>query len=592
MVRKTLQTLVLLALLGLAAGAQPPTVQASVDTYSVHEGESINLKVEVSGAGGEVETELPDMPEFEVYQTGSFSSTSIVNGLVSVGVAQNYTLVAKKAGRYKIGPISVEIAGQLYEADPIDVEVLPARHASPGSAGVPAATATPAPAHPGLLEPAPNGLDDTRPAFITAEVDRSTPYLNQQITYILKLYLSAAPIGPVGYEPPETTGFLVEELLPRSRTYATEVDGRRYYVVEARTALFATSPGKHELNPARVQVTLQDSLASVFRNDPFAYLAPPRDMSLETEPVAVDVRPLPEEGRPANFSGAVGQYSLTATLDKSSVAAGQPVHLEMTVSGQGNVNLIGTPALPELKKFRVYDTQATSQVEKKDYEVTGTRVFKTVLVPLEEGRQTLTGLRFSFFNPETERYETIEAPPLTLDVTPGKVSRRDLPTPVEDKLSGQKTSLGSKPLKLQAPAWLGWLQALPLLTLGAAFAWRAFRRWQEASSGARRQSQALRRANRQLRRLRSLSPEEGGRVVLSAVHQFFADRLGTITAGLSLEELDRLLCERGLSPELRQRLRGELQAAEEARYAPTRQSLGEHEKPLCRVLFEIEEALR
>ncbi len=588
---KALLILLLVALLGMVASAQLQ-VEASVDTYTVREGESINLTVSVDAQAGDVSPELPQIDGFDVYETGSNFQQTIVNGQVSTRMALTYTMIAKKAGRYTIGPIKVALGGQQAETQPIDVEVLPPNHPLPGTQAqtqTPSATQSPT-AHPQGFEPAPPGLDNTKSAFVTAEVDRSNPYLNQQITYILKLYLAAAPIGPCGYEPPETTGFLVEELLPHSRTYPTEVDGRPYYVVEERTALFATSPGQHSLNPARVRVTLQQMVQSVFAADPFGYSVP-EEMTLSTDRVDVDVRSLPTEGRPADFGGAVGDYAMEAALDKTTVAAGQPVNLTVTVSGQGNVNLISPVALPALKKFRVYDTTSTSNVQKKDYEVTGTRTFRTVLVPLEEGRQKIEGLKFSYFDPEAEQYKTIEAPAITLDVTPGKVSKRDEGKPVQDKLAGPKTSLGTKPLGFQPPTWLGLLQALPLLAVAFVLGLASFRRWREASSSERRQSLALRRAKRELKKLRSVNAVDGGKVVLSAVHGFFSDRLGLTTFGLSLEELDRLLAERGLAPELRAHLRAELEAAEEARYAPAGQTLATHEKTLCRVLFEIEEAL-
>lgn len=588
--RKNLFVLLLCSLLTLLAQAQPLAVEASVDTTSVREGESIILTINVDASAGQINPELPDMPEFDVYETGSNFQQTIINGQVSSQIGLTYMLRAKKAGIYVIGPIKVEAGGQVAESKEITIEVQPAAQAQ--------ATPTPAPTqsanNPFRLpdyEPPPPGLDNTRSAFITAEVDRSQPFLNQQITYIVRIYI-AARADLHGFEPPETTGFLVEELLPPARHYTTEIDGRPYGVTEVRTALFATSSGEHELNPARVRLTIQQQLSSIFANSPFDLPSMGmEDVNLETEKVRVDVRPLPTQGRPAEFSGAVGQYTMNAQLDKATVPAGQPVTLSVTVSGQGNVNLITPPALPALKKFRVYETNSKSQVEKKDFEVTGTRTFTTVLVPLEEGQQTLSGVKFSYFDPESEKYVTLEAPSMSLKVTPGKVSRKDAPAQVVDKLAGPKSRLGSKAWGIKAPAWVGALQAIPLLAVALALGIGSFRRWREASSGARRQSMALRRANRALKRLRSVSAVEGGKVVLSAVHGFFADRLGLTTSGLSLEELDRLLADHGLSPELRARLRTELEAAEEARYAPAGQTLAPRQKPLSRLLFEIEEAL-
>lgn len=584
---RALLIILLCTVLGLGARAQNLTIEASVDQYSVREGHSINLTVAVEGATGNLNPQLPDMPEFEIYETGSSFQQTIVNGNVSSKIVLSYMLIAKKAGRYKIGPIQIDSAN----SNVLDIEVLasgsPPPQAHPTPTPSPSDTAA---GHASDFEPAPPGLDGSQSALITAEVDRSKPFVNQQITYIVRLYVSGrADLND--YVPPETTGFLVEKLLPQYREYSTEIDGRPFRVVEIRTALFAASSGERELNPAQVSLTVQDNLSSLF-SDPWGYsIAARRNLHLETEKVSVDVQSLPTEGRPDGFSGAVGQYTMQATVDKTSVPAGQPVNLTVTVSGQGNVNLIAPPALPRLKSFRVYDTDSTSNVEKKNFEVTGTRTFKTVLVPLEEGKARIEGLKFSYFDPEAGEYKTVEAPPLTLDVTPGKVSRRDKPAGPADKLAGPKTYLGSKPLGFKPPAWLGGLQALPLLAVALAVLVGAFRRWREASSGERRQSMALRKARRELKKLRSVNAVEGGKVVLSAVHGFFSDRLGLTTFGLSRQELDRLLTERGLSPELRTQLREQLEAAEDARYAPAGQSLSGQEKPLSRLLFEIEEAL-
>jgi hypothetical protein len=150
------------------------------------------------------------------------------------------------------------------------------------------------------------------------------------------------------------------------------------------------------------------------------------EKTLRTDPIAITVRPLPDP-KPANFKGAVGEYALTAQLDKQKVAVGEPITLTLTVSGRGNIKSLPDLAIPSLTNFRTFDANAATNIEKKDGQVSGSKVFKTVLIPTASGELTIPSVPFVFFDTASRAYRTAKSPPLTVRVSPGAAGAAGAP---------------------------------------------------------------------------------------------------------------------------------------------------------------------
>src|SRR6185369_8183913 len=193
---------------------------------------------------------------------------------------------------------------------------------------------------------------------------------------------------------------------PPERHGQMRLKGRLYNYSEIKTALFAVQAGKLTIGPATVRCQIQQDVAM----DPFApdffqkFFSPGllqgQTKELKTDPMNLEVEPLPAEGRPASFTGAVGRFRIQAAVDKTAGKVGEAITLNVTLEGAGNLKVLGAPKLPDLPSFRVYDTLIDLHLNKAGDVVQGSKVFKTVLVPRASGSLKIPPISFSFFSPE------------------------------------------------------------------------------------------------------------------------------------------------------------------------------------------------
>jgi len=242
-------------------------------------------------------------------------------------------------------------------------------------------------------------------------------YVDEPVVYSFRLYNRVALLSRPSYEPPETPGFWAEDLPPQ-RTYNAQIKGIPYNVTEVRTALFPTSPGAAHIGSATLSVHLENLGTDPFSSNFFAnFFGQGEEKILRTEPVTVHVRALPDP-KPDGFKGAVGHYTISSNMDKDTASVGQPLTLTITVAGRGNIKSLPDLPLPPLTNFRTFDANAASNIEKKDGEVQGSKVFKTVLIPTASGDVRIPPISFVYFDPAAREYKTISSRPFTVHVTP------------------------------------------------------------------------------------------------------------------------------------------------------------------------------
>lgn len=583
--------IMLLLLTPRVAGADTPRVDATLDRNVVTLGDTATLTVNVTGSGQISDPRLPSLPAFTVYAAGRSQNVMVVNGTVSSSMSIHYILTPRQVGKYTIGPIQVDANGQTAQTSALSIEVV----AGGAQARAPAPKPLPPPwpsvprAYPRRQGPTPD-LRGRGPAFVTASVDTKTPYVGQAITYTLRFYHSSG-VTLRSNEFPNTTGFINEDL-PPEKTYTTVIDGRPYQVNEVRVALFPTVEGAYKIGPDRLICRIMMNFAPHvphvphlpgFDDDDFGRVfGEVTERELKTDPIKVTVRPLPAEGRPDDFTGAVGNFVLDSHIDGAGRAKlGQALNLELTLTGEGNVNLIQALRLPPTPGFKTYPPVTSGSLSKEDYKVTGTRKFTFVLVPTKEGTLELPPISVSYFDPKGDgRYHTLTTKPMRIAVAPRPGSAPPLSggspatgapiapqAPALDNLDNG----GLRPIHLQSaltsPQDLlssPWFRAAQLVPLGVAglalLLWgpRIPRRARPPRRGA-----ALRRAQARLRQL----PDDGA--LSSVMYEYLSDKLGTRATGLSRRELLETLQARGVSQHEVEQLEELLAASEHARYAPT-----------------------
>jgi hypothetical protein len=377
------------------------------------------------------------------------------------------------------------------------------------------------------------------------------------------------------------TGFLSEDLPPQSQ-FVDTFDGRKFSVIELKTALFPASPGVSTVGAAALECRTED-FSNDAMNDPFGssffqnFFSNGRQRVLRSDPIKVKVLPLPSEGRPADFRGDVGRYRISAALDRAKTSLHEPVTLTVTIEGEGNINALSTPEPPALAGLKAYETLSSLNIDKSGWKVRGSKVFKTVLKPEVSGRLQIPAIPFSFFDPETRSYRTTQTEPLSLSVAPGEESSVAPAPPAADVrvISRDIRYLKAGPLRRRRTPFGGsnafWiLNLLPwglfLFFVGV----RGLRRRPASEDAAARRARVT--ARRALKGAEPLLKKGDAPAYLSALEkslrEYWAAKTAASASAVTWEEMSGVLAERAPRPDLERRLRELWDGLQRARYTP------------------------
>ena len=384
------------------------SISASVDKNVISLDEQLTLQVVVSGDTTNIpQPNIPNLPDFQIYSSGRSQSISIINGQINSSVSFNYVLSPKHTGEFEIPPISVNYKGKIYQTEPIKIKVekttsqrqqrqIPIQH--------------------NVYQ------GKQRNIFVETFVDKKSAYVNEQITLTFRFYTRINLLSQPQYTPPDTTGFITEDLPPQ-KNYYTIIDGQRYYVSEIKTALFPATAGKFVIGTAIVKCVIEDFDTDDFFSDSFfkSFFSSGKEIILKSQPIEIDVLPLPQP-QPQFFSGNVGKYEVEVSLDKQKLEQNETTFLNIKISGVGNIKSITmSKALIESflgKNFLVYDPITSFDIKKESYLLKGNKTFKVPISPQVAGSLTIPDIKFVYFNPYTKKYETAISKSITLDVLP------------------------------------------------------------------------------------------------------------------------------------------------------------------------------
>ncbi|MGE0488820.1 MAG: BatD family protein [Vulcanimicrobiota bacterium] len=545
----------LLLLFSWPALAQGPQVSASLDRTSLGVGEAAVLTVRVSGGMGSANIEEPTIPGAYVRLISRQQSYVTTNGQMTASDEYGYLIQPTRAGQLTIPPVKVEIAGQTYYTRSYQLDVSgasrPTRPQFPG---------WPQP-QPPSYEPDDESDDEESPSmFVRATAEPKKIYQNQPLIFTFSFHHRVRLISDPRYNPINPTGFLRLDFPQES--HEEYENGYRYAVSVVRTAFFPLTPGKFTLPP----VELRAVSSNWFRPDARVF---------QSDPIEVTVLPLPDKGKPANFSGAVGNFNLDCKLSTRRAEVGKTITLTRTIEGDGNVELVPDLPLPPMPGFRVYETNTTGQTRAVGQEVRGKKTFTTSLVPTKPGRLVISNLQLAYFDPASDQYEVVTSPDLEVEVTGEALPEAN---PEASDPSGSEPQL--KPLLERTPRRPGrWLtsplflaaQALPILALllTAGLPWLRRRVARGAQEWRSRARQDLERELQQTR-----SAEELPRLI----HRYLSSRLERPTAGFSHRRLEQTLAQAGLDQNLREQLLDWLRECDHRRYAGTAAELTAQER--------------
>ena len=574
---------VIVAALLLVSSTAPAqvNVSVSVDRTRIGLNEEFFLVVEITGSGGD-----PRLPEMNAFAgvTGSSSSTSIqmTNGRISQSVTYQYSLVAQTAGKFTIGAVEVEAKGQVYRSQPIEIEIVAGSTTQP-SQGQPGGAGR------GQQPEAPPDLEGS--LYLEAKVDRSRVYQNEPVVVRYRIYtrLNISSYGIASL--PNYNGFWTEDFPAQQQpqTRREVINGQTYLVAEIKkTALFPQSVGKKKLEPLTIECEVQmprrrsRDIFDQFFDDPF--LSRTSRQRISSRPVEIDVLPLPEEGKPAYYSGAVGNFTITANVDKTQIKANEAISLKVRVNGVGNIKVLPNPPIALPSDFEVYDPKVAENIDHTNDQISGSKTWEYVIVPRFQGNHEIKPITLSYFDPRTKTYKTTATAPILLTVekgtgdfspvTGGGVSKEDV------RLLGQDIRfIATAPLplvKTNEKFYTGpWFLLLLTLPVGALLAALVYQRHQEKLStnvAYARSRKAGGVAQKQLalaRKYLQRSEEKNFYAEIQrALLGFLGNKLNIAEAGLITDEVEHQLTEKKVSPEIIREYLNCLQTCDFVRFAP------------------------
>lgn len=538
----------LLSVLPHPAGAEDIRFEVTVDRDKVSLGERIQLNLGFYGAQNMPVPALPQMPGFSWQYLGPSTKISIVNGQTSSSVTFMYTLAPLQTGKLLIPAFSVDYKGRIYTSEAIEIEVLPA-----GQAGG------------GRSSPAGSGSGGAKEmderVFLTLQADKRRAFINEPVPVTIKLYVNNLNIQDVQYPRLNHENFLIEDF-PQPKQYRETLNGITYDVIEFHTNVFPLREGERTLGPAQLDCNLlvkdtQRQGFPFFNDEDFfgsffsRYQRQP--LTLNSINMAVIAVPVPQENKPADFSGALGNYDWTVQASPQEVKVGDPVTLRMTVTGKGNLKTVNPPALNFQDDFKVYDADVKEDKSGK--------VFEQVIIPKNEKITQIPPISFSFFDTQAGEYRTITRGPFPLKVNPlpkgeelrvFELPEKDTGAPTRREILGKdivyiKESPGcwrSKGAFLCPQKWFIALQIVPLLAVISV--WILHRRKRRLQNDVRyaRRLRAPLAARKNLRALRQLlHSKDTARffdALFKALQEYLGDKFHLSSAAITSNVVEEL----------------------------------------------------
>ena len=522
-------------------------------------------------------------------QKGTSTSISIVNGKTTKTSQTSYTYIlqAKKTGTFQLAAATATVKGTDLRSRSAQVTVVEGRDegaaAAQGGSGSGSGSAQ---------EARPSASQNTGEIFMRLNLSKREAVVGEPITATLKIYQRANLTGFEDAKFPKFNGFWSQEVdTPQNIEFRREQIGDKMYnsAVLRRWVLIPQKSGTLTIDPSEVVClvnvrTQRPRTGSIF-DDFFENDYVTQRQRVMTPAVNVKVSALPG-GAPAGFSGAVGDYSVSARLSNDSLRTHDAASLVVTVTGKGNVSLVEAPKLTFPPDFEVYDVKATSATDKSG--TSGSKTFEYPFIPRSPGEFTLPPVRFSYYDVNGRRYATSSTDSLRLSVarsTGGAaqasqegagtltVDRKGVKNLGEDiRFIKTKTSLSEdKGFFVGKPAY--WILA-GLLLLAAAAVWLSLRKLaaRRANVAGSRNRKATRQALKRLRQAGDFLDKNLYTAFYEELHRaligFIADKLTMDMADQSKENIAEALSARGVPEATVASFTELLDACEYARYAP------------------------
>lgn len=468
-------------------------------------------------------------------------------------------------------------------------------------------------------------VDLDKDLFIKVVVDKSKVHIGEQITASYKLY-ARLPMNVNISKLPSLNGFWTQDFdMPKGKVVPVEeiIDGQRFQVFTLKkSALFPQQTGTLELDPAEAEgvarIVQKNRQRDPFFDDPFFnsfFMDPAADqffggssykdvrVKLKSKPVKITVEALPVAGQPDTFTGAVGQFTVSSSIDKTEITTDDVANLKLVIKGSGNIKLIEAPALQLPNGLIAYDPQIQDTITGRTTTISGSKTITYSITPRTPGDYKIPATAFTYFNPESSKYVTINTEAIKLHVKPGNNYVADAPsntglTDIHDIHTAPVGNLkfNSTPVILTAGYWS--MYALPLFAFIGIILWKRREEEEAKDTTLLKNKRANKVALKRLVTAKKLLAENKRtpfyEEISKAIWLYLSDKLNIPLASLSKENVWDALNSRNIGREMQQQVEQVMNECETALYSGANgtQEMNQAYSEAVSVISKLEESFK
>lgn len=532
----------LFCLLPVTAGAF--SAQATIEVNRLSVGEMTRLSITVSGARPTMPPEIQQVDGLQIRSTGTSQQFQIINGQASSTITYNYSVLAVKPGEYTLGPYRLTTNT---EETLTNMIVLTVTH-SPGPSALTGDD--------NIHGDPDSDITAKEPLFLEISLPKTRFYLGEKIPVTISLFVGQIPVREINY-PVLNQSELLYVLSGQPVEKKTIINGLSYQVVEFPATLIPIKTGNFTLGPVELQCNILTPRHTTggfldFFDEFFAgYEKQP--VTLTSNTWELEVLPLPQIGKPDDFTGGVGQFNLTIAASPQDVQVGDPVTVTLTVTGTGDLSRLSPPVLSAGDGFKIYEAQKkTPQDESGREEI----IFEQVLIPLSQEVDQIGPYQFSYFDPETAEYKRVGPAVVPLTVKPN--SHFTVSTTVSGSSHQREPSYGRdlvfiketpgrlrlKEEVIHRQTWFWLLQLLPVIALFFALYYRKRTAMLNSETPKARALRASIKREKRLKKAQTLLAKGEAELFFDELHsivrEYLGERYNQPAAGMTGEVVEQL----------------------------------------------------